>query len=160
MSFEQAFEIVIGHEGGYVDNPADPGGETKFGISKRSYPGVEIASLTIDEAKAIYRRDYWDKAGCDVCAPGLALIVFDAAVNNGVGRAVRWLQTAVGASADGVLGPRTRAAVQAADPLAALTEVHAQRMQFMTSLDTWATFGRGWSRRLAQLPWQAAGMTA
>jgi lysozyme family protein len=157
-AFDQAFEIVIGHEGGYSHNAADPGGETKYGISKRSYPSVNIGALTLDQAKAIYLTDYWNKAGCDLCDPGLALIVFDAAVNNGVGQAVRWLQGALGVAADGVIGPATRQAIRQADAQKTLVELHASRINMMANLATWKTFGRGWSRRLAQLPYQAAKM--
>ena len=159
-AFDQAFEIVIGHEGGYSNNSADPGGETKYGISKRSYPNVDIASLTLDGAKQIYQRDFWGKAGCDQCDPGLALIVFDAAVNNGVGQAVRWLQGAVGVTADGVIGPQTQAAIKATDAQQALVAMHAARIYMMAGLSTWGTFGRGWSKRLAQIPYQAATMTS
>jgi len=158
-AFDQAFEIVVGHEGGFSDNPNDPGGATKYGISARSYPNVNIGALTLDGAKAIYQRDYWNRAGCDLCDPGLALIVFDAAVNNGVGQAVRWLQAAVGVTADGVIGPATRAAVAKANAQEALVALHAARINMMAGLPTWQTFGRGWSRRLAQLPYQAASMT-
>lgn len=169
-AFDQAFEIVVGHEGGYTDNPKDRGNwdsgvigqgnlkGTKFGISAAAYPNLDIVALSLEEAKAIYFADYWTKAGCDLLDPGLALIVFDAAVNNGVGAAVRWLQAAVGVAADGVIGPNTRAAIERANPLEALVEVHGQRMHHMAGLSTWQTFGRGWSRRLASLPYQAAGM--
>ena len=94
-AFDNCFEIVVGHEGGYVNDPKDPGGETKYGISKRSYPRVNIAALTLDGAKQIYRADYWDKVRGDELDPGLALITFDAAVNNGASQAVRWLQGAL-----------------------------------------------------------------
>lgn len=158
-AFDQAFEIVIGHEGGYSDNPNDPGGRTKYGISQRSYPNVDIPNLTLDRAKQIYQSDYWSKAGCDLCDPGLALVVFDAAVNTGVGQAVRWLQGAVGVTADGVIGPATRAAIQNAKAEEALVAMHAARIYMMAGLSTWKTFGRGWSKRLARLPYQAASMT-
>jgi lysozyme family protein len=158
-AFDQAFEIVVGHEGGYSNNANDPGGETKYGISARSYPNINIGSLTLDQAKAIYQTDYWNKAGCDLCDPGLALIVFDAAVNNGVGQAIRWLQGAVGVTADGVIGAQTKAAIAKANPEEALTAAHASRINMMANLPTWKTFGRGWSKRLAQLPYQAAGMS-
>jgi lysozyme family protein len=171
-AFDQAFAIVVGHEAGFTDNRADSGnwtggtvgkGElkgTKYGISAASYPQLDIRNLTLDAAKAIYRRDYWDAMSCDEWAPGLALIVFDAAVNNGVGLATRLLQTAVGVPVDGIIGPVTRGAVLAADAAATATELHAQRIFFMAGLTAWRTFGLGWSRRLARLPAQAAGMTA
>lgn len=157
-AFTTAFEIVVGHEGGFVDNKNDPGGATKYGISQRSYPRVNISALTLDGARAIYEADFWVKAGCDLCDPGLGLVLFDAAVNNGVGQAVRWLQGAVGVKQDGVIGPATRAAIAKADPQKTLVELHAQRIYMMAGLSTWKHFGRGWSRRLANLPYQAAKM--
>lgn len=158
-AFEASFAILIGHEGGYVNNPADPGGETKFGISKRAYQNVDIANLTEADAKAIYFRDYWSAAYCDLCPPALALIVFDCAVNNGVGRAIRCLQEGVGVTADGVVGDQTKAALaKITDPSTAIAQAHGARILYMAGLSTWPTFGKGWSRRLAQLPYQAAQM--
>jgi lysozyme family protein len=83
-SFDDAFDAVIGVEGGYVNDPADPGGETKYGITKRSYPNLDIANLTLDEAKAIYQRDYWNPLSLDTEPYSVALLLFDAAVNQGV----------------------------------------------------------------------------
>jgi lysozyme family protein len=163
--FEQAFAVVIGHEGGYVDNPHDPGGETKFGISRRSYPKLDIRNLTLDQARTIYRADYWAKAYCDQMPPALALLQFDSAVNNGIGQAARFLQLALGVTADGIIGPATLAALKKAvgvgtpatvDALCA--EVLARRIVFHASLSAWQTFGLGWSRRLAMLPFQAVEM--
>ena len=171
--FLRAFELLIGHEGSYTDNPADPGnwtaggrgqGEckgTKYGISAKSYPNLDIRNLTLPEAQAIYQRDYWEPAGCPDLPPRFAFTVFDAAVNNGVRSAVRWLQLAVGVGSDGVYGPATRAAVEratAADPddLTLAQEFHAQRIYYMAGLSTWSNFGLGWSRRLAAIPAQGA----
>lgn len=157
-AFDQAFEIVVGHEGGFSDDPNDPGGRTKYGISQRSYPSVDIPNLMLDGAKALYRRDYWDRCSCDALDPGLALVVFDAAVNNGVGQAIRWLQSAVGVTADGVIGPVTRSAIHNANDEETLVALHASRIYMMAGLSTWKNFGRGWSKRLARLPYQAAKM--
>lgn len=160
-AFDEAFSILIGHEGGYSNNAADPGGETNWGISKRSYPTVDIANLTEDGAKQIYKRDFWDKLCLDTADPALALIAFDAAVNNGVGAATKWLQGALGVTADGIFGPQSQAALAGATGAkaqATLTEMHAQRINMMAGLSTWSTFGLGWSRRLAMLPYQAATM--
>ena len=157
-AFEEAFRLLIGHEGGYSNDPKDPGGETKYGISKRSYPRVDIGALTLEGAHRIYRADYWDKIHGDDLDPALALVAFDAAVNNGVGQAVRWLQGALGVKQDGVIGPVTLNALAAADPQKTLVELHAQRIYMMAGLSTWKHFGRGWSRRLASLPYQAAKM--
>ena len=162
-AFASSLPFILRWEGGYVNHPADPGGETKYGISKRSYPHLDIASLTLTDAKEIYWRDYWAKAGCDLCDPGLALVVFDAAVNNGVRQAVRWLQQAVVVASDGVIGPLTQAAIAAAKGqagVAAMQEMHAQRIDTMARLPGWSSFGTGWSRRLARLPYQAAVVAA
>jgi len=147
--FDQCFDKLISHEGGYVNDPRDPGGETKFGISKRAYPQVDIKNLTLDAAKAIYKRDYWDRAQCDKLPPQLAYLLFDAAVNSGIGQAIRFLQRAVNLADDGVLGPLTLAAVQRVDAESVATRYLAQRLEFMTKLSTWDTFGRGWARRIA-----------
>lgn len=157
-AFTEAFRIVVGHEGGYSNDPRDPGGETKYGISKRSYPKIDIGALDLQEARRLYKADYWDKIHGDDLDPGLALVAFDAAVNNGVGQAIRWLQAAVGVKVDGIIGPATMTALARADPAATLVELHAARIFMMAGLSTWKHFGRGWSRRLANLPYQAAKM--
>jgi lysozyme family protein len=149
MNFDQAFDKLISHEGGYVNNPNDPGGETQFGISKRSYPDVDIKGLTLDSAKAIYKRDYWDRAQCDGLPPAVAFQVFDAAVNSGIGQSIRFLQRAVGVVDDGSVGPLTLAAIQRRDSAEVVAHFNAERLEFMTRLSTWETFGKGWARRIA-----------
>jgi lysozyme family protein len=91
MSFDQAVTFVLEREGGLSDDPTDPGGLTNFGISQRAYPDLDIRHLTVEGATAIYKRDYWDAAGCDALTPAVALAVFDSAVNCGVQRAKEWL---------------------------------------------------------------------
>jgi len=91
MSFDQAVRFVLEREGGYSADAVDPGGETNFGISKRAYPDLDIRHLTQEGAVAIYKRDYFLAAGCDLLTPGMALVVFDSAVNCGVSRAKEWL---------------------------------------------------------------------
>ncbi len=170
--FEKAFAVVVGHEGGYGAEPADPGnwtggrcgvGEcrgTNWGVSAAAYPQLDIRALTRAQAEEIYRLDYWDRAGCGQLPPPLALLVFDAAVNNGVGRAVRWLQAVLGVVQDGAVGPATLAALeaQAGQGATLCAEFQAQRMVFMAGLPTWRTFGTGWARRLCALPFQAIQM--
>jgi lysozyme family protein len=148
-SFDACFDRLIGHEGGYVNNPRDPGGETKYGVSKRSYPKVDIAGLTLEHAKAIYRRDFWDRLQCDALPAGLRFHLFDAAVNSGPGNAVRWLQAAVGTAQDGQVGPITLRAVAGYDCATLVARYSGTRLKFMASLSTWATFGRGWANRIA-----------
>jgi lysozyme family protein len=172
--FTQAFGLVVGHEGGFSAEPGDAGNWTsgvvghgtlrgsKFGISAAAYPTLDIANLTLPAAELIYRRDYWQRISGDVLPPGLALLVFDAAVNNGVDHAVRWLQVALGVEVDGDLGPQTRGALQAAvkagNHTSLCVEFHAQRMNFMAGLATWRSFGLGWARRLCSLPYQSLTM--
>ena len=91
MSFDQALAFVLLREGGLVDDPADPGGLTNFGISQRAHPDVDVRHLTREGAAVIYRTAYWEAAGCDQLTPGMALVVFDSAVNCGVSRAQEWL---------------------------------------------------------------------
>jgi lysozyme family protein len=150
VTFDQVFDKLISHEGGYVNDPHDPGGETKFGISKRSYPTLDIASLTLVDAKAIYKRDFWDRAQCDKMPPELAFNVFDAAVNSGIGQAIRWLQRAVGVADDGVVGPLTLASINRENDTSAIrARYNGHRLDFMTRLSTWDVFGKGWARRIA-----------
>lgn len=112
IPFDQAIEFVFKHEGGYVNDPLDPGGETKFGISKRSWPHIDIKNLTYDQAAEIYRDNYWDEVGGDLLPYSIALAVFDFAVNSGVSTAVKCLQTQVGAVPDGKFGPNTLREIQ------------------------------------------------
>lgn len=150
MTFDEAFKKLIGHEGGYVNNPSDPGGETKFGISKRSYPGEDIAGMTLERAKLIYARDYWGPAGCDALSPALKFDMFDMAVNSGVKAAVMMLQAAAGETPqDGVIGPRTLQAAQSMQQDRLRAKFNGHRLAFMASLPTWPAFSRGWARRIA-----------
>ena len=171
-AFTAAFAVVVGEEGGFGADPTDPGNwtggavgsgrlaGTKFGISAAAWPDLDIAQLTLAAAQAIYRRDYWDRVRGDDLPPAVALLVFDAAVNNGTERAARWLQAALGVAEDGAIGPATLAAVTArADDGGALaSEFLAQRLVFMAALPTWRAFGLGWARRLCGLPFKAMAL--
>jgi lysozyme family protein len=149
MNFDQAFDRLISNEGGYVNDPRDPGGETKFGISKRSYPAVDIRNLSREQAKQIYKRDFWERGGMDQYDPAIAFQVFDAAVNHGIETAVRLLQRAAGVADDGHIGPVTIAAVKARPVTDMLMRFIAQRIRFWTKLSTWDRFGKGWANRAA-----------
>lgn len=149
MTFDEAFERLIGHEGGYVNDRRDPGGETKYGISKRSYPREDIASMTLDRAKSIYRRDFWAPAGCDLVPEALRFDLFDMAVNSGPKKAVCTLQDAVGALPDGVIGPKTLQAIGSAPALRVAAHFNGARLAYMASLPAWPAFGRGWANRIA-----------
>lgn len=152
MSFDDAVARLLGEEGGYTNDSRDAGGETKYGISRAAYPSVDIASLTLDGAKAIYKRDYWDALRCDELPPRIAAALFDSAVNSGRGPATRWLQQALNVTADGVIGPATiQAAKQAAgDAEGVLMRFFGYRLRMLADLATWPAFGRGWARRVAR----------
>lgn len=148
MDFNLAFDRLVTSEGGYVNHPDDPGGETKFGISKRSYPHLNIAALTRDDAKAIYLRDFWLAGQMDKFDPGLAFQAFDAAVNHGIGNAIRFVQRAARVADDGYIGPLTVAAVLKISPTDMIFRFLAQRGRFWAKLSTYDKFGRGWMNRL------------
>ena len=130
-----------------VNNPSDPGGETNWGISKRSYPDVDIASLTRDQAKQIYRSDFWNKGSFELLPFALAFQGFDIAVNSGTTEAVKLLQQAAGVVIDGDLGPQTLTALTTQSLPALLMLLAAARLDFWRSLPTWEAFGNGWAGR-------------
>ena len=148
-NFTTAINRVLGNEGGYANNPADPGGETQWGISRRSYPNLDIQGLTREMAVALYRRDFWDRANLDALPLGLASQLLDFAVNSGTATATRALQRAVGVADDGVVGPHTQAAIAAMPAHDLVMRFLAERLLFMTGLKAWGDFGRGWARRIA-----------
>lgn len=152
--FERAIPLLLEHEGGYVNDPADPGGETKFGISRRSYPDLDIAALTREQAEDIYRRDFWRYD--DFIEQGVATKVFDMAVNMGAAKAHTLLQVALNGlgdrvAVDGRLGPQTRAAVNRSDGRRLLQELRATQAVFYARLvlrkPRLEKFLRGWMRR-------------
>lgn len=146
---EKAIEWIIEAEGGYVNNPNDPGGETKYGISKKVYPNLDIKNLTKEQAAEIYIRDYWNKIKGDDLPFPLDICVFDFAVNSGISRAVKILQSEIGAVTDGIVGNDTLS------HLASLNydwkEFLLRRLEFYISLKTFKYFGRGWCNRLINL---------
>lgn len=162
-NFSRCIAFTLAQEGGFSDNPADPGNwtggivgggvlrGTNFGISAAAYPTLDIANLTQDEAEAIYRRDYWAPMNADALDFPLALVAFDAAVNAGVRRSIIWLQQAAGVPADGVLGVGTQAALTKGDPALLAREALARRLEFSSHLPTWSNFGLGWTRRVLSL---------
>lgn len=157
--FPCALAIVLVHEGGakVTNDPADPGGLTKYGISKRANPDLDIANLTEAQAGAIYRERYWTPCRCGEMPWPVALVVFDCAVNMGVGRAARLLQMALRVPADGAIGPKTLAALASADALAVAREIQAQRIMAYVALPGWGRFGLGWTRRAMSVMADAAG---
>jgi len=153
MTFDQAFELLMRFEGGYSDHAADKGGPTKYGITLsvargNGYTG-DMRDLPQSLAKTIYHAAYWSPMRCDALPDVIRYDVFDAAVNSGVGRATQWLQMAVGAHADGIIGPKTLDA--AANCKNAKGKFNSLRLSFMTGLGNWDVFSRGWARRVADV---------
>ncbi len=150
MDFATAIDRVLGHEGGYVNDPADPGGETKWGISKRSYPEIDIASLTRDQAAAIYNIDFWMPARCSALPDSVAYQALDFAINSGIRAAIMALQRACGAAPDGYVGPITLERLRSTSDHDLVCRLLAERLEFMTNLKNWPSAGRGWARRIAK----------
>ncbi len=148
MDFTTAFELVLGHEGNYVNDPQDPGGETKFGISKRSYPNLDIKNLTLDQAREIYLADFWNFMRIGDLPDALRYFAFDVAVNCGAPWAARSLQRAAGALPDGKIGPRTLAEVKARGPYPILRLMFVDRALRFAHSPILDHEGEGWFARL------------
>ena len=160
-NFETCLAKLLVHEGGYVNNPADPGGETNLGVTKRVWQEwvghdvseKEMCNLTPLMVAPLYKRKYWDACHADELISGLDYCVFDVAVNSGVGRAIKLLQSSVGATPDGGYGSITAALVKKAeaDPVRLIELFSAKRLEFLQSLNAFPIFGKGWSRRVAEV---------
>ena len=169
-NFESCLKAVLHHEGGYVNHPSDPGGMTNLGVTKRvweEWVGHEVdekqmRALTPETVAPLYKRKYWDACRADDLVSGLDYCVFDVAVNSGPGRAIKFLQSCVGVNADGGFGSATFAAVEKAqeDPNKLVELYSAKRLEFLQSLKTFETFGKGWSRRVAEVKDKALAMVA
>ncbi len=147
-AFTTAVTFVLQREGGYENDPNDPGGETNFGIDKKSHPDVDIRNLTREAAIAIYREVYWLGSNADKLPPALAIVYFDAAVNQGCGYAARSLQAVLGVTADGAIGPATLSALTKVPLVDVIVEFAARRALRYGSLPGFTRYGLGWSRRL------------
>ena len=167
-NFETCFDLMIAHEGGYVDHPKDPGGRTNLGVTQRVWEEwmgrpvteKEMRALTPLMVKPLYKRKYWDAVRADDLVAGVDYCVFDVAVNSGPGRAIKFLQSCVDTTPDGGFGPATLAAVKEAEKNPArLIELYcARRLEFLQSLRTFETFGKGWSRRVQEVKDKALKM--
>jgi len=165
-TFQRALALVLKHEGGFVNHPADPGGATNKGITLAVYREVYGKGKTVDDLKRItdeqvahiYRTRYWAKVRGDDLPAGLDYAVFDFAVNSGPARAAKYLQRIVGVTQDGVIGPQTLAAVAKHDPAKLITRLCDDRLNFLKGLSTWPTFGKGWSRRVVDVCCDALAM--
>lgn len=166
-NFNKCLEIVLRHEGGWSNHPADPGQATMKGVTLATYrkyrPGATKAQLrAISDADLamIYRAGYWNKVKGDDLPAGLDLVAFDAAVNSGPGRGARWLQEALGVNPDGVIGPKTIAAARTAHKHAVIDRACSIRLNWLRTLPHWPTFGKGWSRRVEGVRADAKAMAS
>lgn len=159
-NFKNCLPVILEHEGGYVNHPKDPGGETNYGITRKTYeewsgkhPGlIDMREIPMEDVEVIYKTQYWNKLGCDELPLGLDLIVFDFAVNAGVSRAARHLQSMVGGTAvDGLIGPKTIQRVNHYVKLhgveKTINDYKQRRETYYRKLQTFSTFGKGWLRR-------------
>lgn len=167
-NFQKALDAVLHHEGGYTNHPRDPGGMTNLGCTKKvweewvGHPVTEatMRALTPGDVAPLFKKKYWDAVRGDELPDGVDYIVFDTAINSGPGRAIKFLQGCVGTEMDGVLGPKTLAAVRAAGHKKLVEDYALRRLSFLQDLPTWGTFGKGWARRVAEVQNTASTMSA
>ena len=157
-NFSKCLEVILHHEGGYVNHPKDPGGETNLGVTKRVYEEFggtkDMKDLTQEDVEPIYEKNYWDKLKCDDMPEGLDLMLFDFGVNAGPGRAAKFLQQMIGTVVDGGIGPNTLAKleeyIRENGEHEAVKKYQEMRQKYYESLSTFATFGKGWTRRVEE----------
>tara|TARA_B100001059_G_scaffold202151_1_gene209946 strand:- start:430 stop:939 length:510 start_codon:yes stop_codon:yes gene_type:complete len=157
-NYEHCLEMILHHEGGYVNHPKDPGGETNLGVTKRVYEEwggeKDMVDLLVEDVAPIYQKNYWDRCKCDDLPSGLDLCVFDFAVNAGPSRSAKFLQRLIGTTVDGGIGPNTLKAVdnyvEEVGLESAIEDYQSARQEYYEALDTFDTFGRGWTRRVEE----------
>jgi|TARA_R110002051_G_C8506605_1_gene465672 lysozyme family protein len=165
-NFKDCLSLLLSHEGGYVNHPEDPGGRTNLGVTQAVYEDwldrpvteQEMRDLTHEDVAPIYKKNYWDRVKGDDLPSGVDWCAFDWAVNSGSGRPAKAIQRAVGATADGAIGPNTLRAVADKNPKDIVEYVFQVRQKFYENLNTFKTFGRGWTRRNKETLEQALNM--
>lgn len=165
-NFDKCFQLVLEHEGKYVNDPRDPGGRTNMGVTQRNWESylnrsvteTEMRMLTPENVKPFYRAQYWDKIKGDQLPAGIDYAVFDFAVNSGVSRAIKMLQQICGVLVDGVLGPKSMEAIRSCNSDEVVDALCDMRLDFLKRLSTFETFGRGWTIRVAEVKEKATSM--
>jgi len=155
-NFDKSLELILQSEGGFVHNPADPGGMTNLGVTAktwaefkgRSVTAKEMKSLTPDDVAPLYEHKYWDACSCDALPSGIDYLVFDFAVNAGPGRSIKTLQSVLGVPKDGSIGPVTLQNVDIANKNDLIAQFSEAKKEFYESLPTFPTFGKGWINRI------------
>ena len=150
-NFDECLKMLLHHEGGYVNHPSDPGGETNLGVTKKVYQEwggtKDMKDLTVEDVAPIYKKNYWDRCKCDDLESGVDWVVFDWAVNSGTGRSAKAIQKICGATQEGAIGPKTLALIGKQNTQYVVEEFGKIRQDFYESLKTFDTFGKGWTRR-------------
>ena len=167
-NFDDALKAILKHEGGYVNHPKDPGGMTNLGVTKKVWEAwvgkavdeKEMRALTPEVVGPMYKKKYWDAVKADEMSEGLDYLMFDFAVNAGPRRAIKTMQKAIGTTPDGAIGPKTMAALKAANQSELVAKFSAEKEAFYRSLPTFTTFGKGWLRRVAEAKTHAETMLA
>jgi lysozyme family protein len=168
QNFPRSLNQVLVHEGGFSNHKADPGGATNKGITiatfrkwvKRDGTVDDLKNISSADVAKVYRKHYWDKVRGDDLPSGVDYAVFDYAVNSGPGRAAKALQSVVGAKLDGAIGPETIGKASALNPSVVVNRLCDERLAFLKRLNTWGTFGKGWSSRVAGVREDALHMIA
>ena len=158
-NWEKSLEVILHHEGGYVNHPKDPGGETNMGVTKRVYEDFggtkDMKELTKEDVEPIYKKNYWDRVKGDDLPEGLDLMIFDFAVNAGTGRAAKFIQRLVNTTVDGGIGPNTLGKIKEYVVTygieETITSYALMRQNYYESLSTFDTFGKGWTRRVSEV---------
>lgn len=167
-NFARALKLVLAHEGGWADNPADPGGATMKGVTiatfrryvKANATKADLRSITDEQIATVYRRHYWDAVAGAELPDGVDYAVFDFAVNSGPARAAKYLQAVLGVVQDGRVGPATLAAARARLGAGIINQLCDDRIAFLQRLPTWKSFGKGWTKRVASVRSDALAMQA
>ena len=165
-NWDASFEMVLKHEGGFVNHPKDPGGMTNLGVTRanwelyldRDVTEEDMRALTPEMVKPFYKHNYWDRIRGDDLPSGLDYAAYDLAVNSGTGRAAKYLQRIAGVMEDGVIGPQSLKAIQKCDAKSAVDAICTIRLNFLRDLDTFDTFGKGWTTRVNDVMTKATEM--
>ena len=165
-NFEKSLNMLLKSEGGFVDNPADPGGMTNLGVTAKTWGSFmgrdtnekEMRNLTPEKVAPLYEKKYWDACMCDDLPSGIDYLMFDFAVNAGPGRAIKMLQKVIGVPEDGSIGPVTLQNIAVTDKTDLIARFSNAKKEFYESLPTFATFGKGWLKRIDEARGNASSM--
>lgn len=149
--WDRAFDLLMQNEGGYVNDPKDSGGETKYGISKKQYPDLDIQNLSLEQAKDIYHKDYWHRYKCDYLPDSISIALFDSVVNSSAKKMITLLQESLGVCADGVIGNQTIGACNRLPQKVTVNTFLDLRLKYLMTLKGWKYYGNGWGSRIERV---------